>query len=204
MMKQVGAGVLLAVIGMTQAMAAPLGDAATGQTTATGVCAACHGPDGNSLIPVNPTLAGQHPEYLYKQLRNYKSGERQNPIMQGIAATLSEEDMRNVSAYFASQKPRQGSASDAKVATAGQKLYRGGNTKTGIVPCAGCHSPTAAGIPAQYPRLKGQHAQYTIAQLQAFRAGQRANDAGSMMRSIASKFTDAEMAAVAEYITGLK
>jgi cytochrome c553 len=203
MMKQVGAGVLLAVIGIGSASAAPLGDAAKGQATA-GVCAACHGPDGNSPIPMNPSLAGQHPEYLYKQLRNYKSGERQNPIMQGIAATLSEEDMRNVSAYFASQKPRQGSASDARLATAGQNLYRGGNTRSGVVPCAGCHSPTGAGIPAQYPRLKGQHSQYTVAQLQAFRAGQRANDPGSMMRSIASRLTDAEMAAVAEYVAGLK
>jgi cytochrome c553 len=204
MMKHVGAGVLLAIIGMAHAMAAPLGDAAKGQATAAGICAACHGADGNSLIPLNPTLAGQHPEYLYKQLRNYKSGERQNPIMQGMAATLSEEDMRNVSAYFASQKPRQGSAGDVKPATVGQKLYRGGNTKTGVVPCAGCHSPTGAGIPAQYPRLQGQNAQYTIAQLQAFRGGQRANDSGSMMRSIAGKLTDAEMAAVAEYVAGLK
>jgi cytochrome c553 len=203
MMKQVGAGVLLAMIGVAQAIAAPFGDAARGQATA-GVCAACHGADGNSPIPVNPSLAGQHPEYLYKQLLNYKSGERKNAIMNGIAATLSEEQMRDLSAHFASQKARQGSASDLKLASAGQKLYRGGNARTGVAPCAGCHSPNGAGIPAQYPRLKGQHASYTIAQLQAFRAGERDNDAGTMMRSIASKLTDAEMAAVAEYIAGLK
>jgi cytochrome c553 len=203
-MKQLGAGILLAVVGTAQAVAAPLGDAAKGQAQAGQICAACHGADGNSPIPVNPNLAGQHPEYLHKQLRNYKSGERQNAIMNGIAATLSEEDMRNVAAWYATQKPRQGSAGDAKVASAGQKLYRGGNAKNGVVPCAGCHSPTGAGIPAQYPRLKGQHAQYTVAQLQAFRAGQRANDTGSMMRSIASRLTDAEMSAVAEYVAGLK
>jgi cytochrome c553 len=201
MMKQLLAGVLLAV--MSAAGAAPFGDAAKGQAAA-GVCAACHGADGNSPLPVNPSLAGQHPEYLYKQLRNFKSGERKNPIMNGIAATLSEEQMRDLAAYFASQKPHPRSASDAKLATAGQKLYKGGNTKTGVAPCAGCHSPTGAGVPAQYPRLKGQHPQYTVAQLQAFRAGERNNDAGTMMRSIAGKLSDAEMAAVAEYVSGLK
>jgi cytochrome c553 len=206
MMKELGAGILLAVVGVAcaVAVAAPLGDAGKGQTQASQICAACHGVDGNSPIPINPNLAGQHPEYLYKQLRNYKSGERENAIMNGIAATLSEDDMRNLAAYFAAQKPRQGSASDAKLASAGQKLYRGGNAKNGLVPCAGCHSPTGAGIPAQYPRLKGQHAQYTVGQLQAFKAGQRANDTGSMMRSIASRLTDADMAAVAEYVAGLK
>jgi cytochrome c553 len=117
---------------------------------------------------------------------------------------LSEEQMRDAAAYFAAQKPRQGSASDAKLASAGQKLYKGGNAKSGVAPCAGCHSPTGGGIPAQYPRLKGQHTAYTMAQLQAFRAGQRTNDNAAMMRSIASKLTDAEMSAVAEYVAGLK
>lgn len=180
------------------------GDAAKGATIATGVCAACHGADGNSAIPANPSLAGQHPEYIAKQLRNFKSGERKNPIMQGMAAPLSDEDMANVAAYFAQQKPRLGTAQDAKLATTGQKLYRAGNGKSSVAACAGCHSPTGAGIPAQYPRLKGQHAEYTVAQLKAFRAGERANDAGSMMRTIAGRMTDAEMSAVAEYIAGLK
>lgn len=203
-MRQLGAGVLLAVVGLANAAAAPLGDAADGQAKAQAICAACHGVDGNSAIPMNPVLAGQHPEYLYKQLRDYKSGERQNAIMAGMAAALSDQDMRDVAAYYAAQKPRQGSAGDLSLATAGQKLYRGGNAKTGVVPCAGCHSPNGAGIPIQYPRLKGQHTAYTVAQLQAFRAGQRANDAGTMMRNVAARMTDAEMAAVAEYITGLK
>ena len=180
------------------------GDAAKGQSIATGVCAACHGADGNAPIPANPNLAGQHPEYLLKQLRNYKSGERVNPIMAGMVAALSEEDMRNVAAYFASQPPRPGAARDAKLASAGQSLYRGGNARSGIAACAGCHSPNGAGIPAQYPRLKGQHSEYTVAQLKAFRSGERANDATSTMRAIAAPMTDAEIAAVAEYVAGLK
>lgn len=202
-MKQLVAGFVLAMSGPALTLAAPLGDAARGQAKAQ-VCAACHGVDGNSMIPMNPVLAGQHPEYLYKQLRNYKSGERQNPIMAGMVATLSDEDMRDLATWFAAQKPRQGSAGDLVLATSGQKLYRGGNAGNGVAPCAGCHSPNGAGIPIQYPRLKGQHREYTIAQLQAFRAGQRANDSGSMMRSVAARMTDAEMAAVAEYIAGLK
>ena len=204
MAHSVAAMLLAGVLLIPAAARAFNGDPAKAQTLATTVCAACHGADGNSQIPANPSLAGQFPEYLYKQLRNYKSGERQNAIMNGIAATLSEEQMRDTAAYFASQKPRGGSASDAKLASAGQKLYKGGNTKSGVAPCAGCHSPTGAGIPAQYPRLKGQHTAYTVAQLQAFRAGQRANDPNSMMRSIASKLTDAEMGALAEYVAGLK
>jgi cytochrome c553 len=180
------------------------GDAAKGQSIAGGVCAACHGPDGNSPIPANPVVAGQHPEYLYKQLQNYKSGERKNPIMNGIAASLSEQDMRNVAAYFASQQPRPGSASDAKLVTTGQKLYRGGNSATGTAACAGCHSPDGVGIPVQYPRLKGQHNEYTVAQLKAFRAGERSNDPGSVMRTIASRLSDQDISALAEYVSGLK
>jgi cytochrome c553 len=203
-MIQVIAGMLLAAFGMAQACAAPFaGDPAKGQATA-GVCAACHGADGNSLVPVNPSLAGQHPEYIFKQLRNFKSTERKNPIMNGIAATLSDEQMRDVAAYYASQKPKLGATADLKLATAGQRLYKGGNAKSGVAACAGCHSPTGAGIPAQFPRVKGQHAPYTVAQLQAFRAGERANDPNAMMRSVAAKLTDAEMAAVAEYIASLK
>ena len=179
-------------------------DPAKGQTIAAGVCAACHGTDGNGPIPSYPVLAGQHPEYLAKQLRNYKSGERANAIMNGIAASLSDQDMADVSAYYASQKPRQGAARDAKLATAGQRLYRGGDAAKGIAACAGCHSPSGAGIPAQYPRLKGQHGEYTSAQLKAFRAGERANDENAMMRAVAARLTDADIAALAEYIQGLK
>ncbi len=179
-------------------------DPAKGQTIAAGVCVACHGTDGNSPIPSYPNLAAQHPEYLVKQLRQYKSGARPNAIMNGIAASLSDQDMLDVAGYYAAQKPRQGSARDAKLAIAGQQLYRGGDAKREIAACAGCHSPNAAGIPAQYPRLKGQHAEYTITQLKAFRAGERANDENAMMRAVTARMTDADIAAVAEYVQGLK
>ncbi len=210
-MRYLGTGVVLAVLLANPAFAAskegepaPKADPAKGQAIANSVCAACHGADGNSTIATNPVLAGQHAEYLVKQLSNYKSGERKNPIMTGIAAALSADDMRNVAAWFASQRPKQGSAGDAKLASAGQKFYRAGNSKTGVAACAGCHSPDAAGIPIQYPRLKGQHPDYTVAQLKAFRSGERANDPNSMMRTIAGRMTDQEMAAAAEYIAGLK
>jgi cytochrome c553 len=179
------------------------GDASKGQA-ASGICAACHGPDGNSLIPSNPILAGQHPEYLYKQLANYKSGERANPIMSAQVANLSDADMRNLAAYFGSQKPRAGTASNAELINAGRKLYRAGNGANGVAACAGCHSPNGAGIPIQYPRLKGQHKDYTIAQLKAFRVGDRANDPNAMMRGVAARLSDKEMDALAEYISGLK
>lgn len=179
-------------------------DPAKGQTIAAGVCAACHGTDGNSPIPSYPNLAAQHPEYLVKQLRHYKSGARPNAIMNGIAASLADQDMLDVAGYYAAQKPRQGGARDAKLAIAGQQLYRGGDAKREIAACAGCHSPSGAGIPAQYPRLKGQHAEYTITQLKAFRAGERANDENAMMRAVTARMTDADIAAVAEYVQGLK
>jgi cytochrome c553 len=197
------AAVTLALAFLSMPALAFDGDAAKGQA-ASGVCAACHGVDGNSLIPMNPVLAGQHPEYLYKQLVNFKSGERANPIMAAQVANLSEADMRNLAAYFAGQKPRAGSASSAELVTAGRKLYRGGNGSNGVAACAGCHSPNGAGIPVQYPRLKGQHKDYTVAQLKAFRAGERANDPSAMMRAVAARLSDKEMDALAEYIYGLK
>lgn len=179
------------------------GDPAKGQALAA-VCGACHGPDGNSAIAVNPNLAQQHPAYIAKQLENFKSGARANAIMAPMAANLSADDMKNLGAYFASQKLRPAAAKDRDLVTLGQKLYRGGDPERGLPACAACHSPTGAGIPAQYPRLSGQHPDYTIAQLKAFRAGERANDANSMMRSIAAKMTDREMAALAEYSAGLR
>lgn len=204
-MKCLRASILLAAILATPALAQESKpDPAKGRTIATGVCVACHGVDGNSPITANPVLAGQHREYIIKQLRNYKSGDRQNPIMNGMAASLSEQDMQDVAAYYASQKAHQGTARDAAVARAGQQLYRGGNAGNGTAACAGCHSPSGAGIPAQYPRLKGQHADYTIAQLKAFRAGERTNDDSAMMRSIAARMSDEEIAAIAEYVQGLQ
>jgi cytochrome c553 len=187
----------------------PKADAAKGQAIVTKVCAACHAADGNSVIPVNPKLAGQIPEYLHKQLSNFKAGangkaERPNPVMAGFAATLSAEDVNNVVAYFSSQKAKPGTAKSKDTLTLGQKLWRGGDVARGLPACASCHGATGAGLPVQYPRLAGQHAEYLEAQLKAFRAGERANDAGKAMRTVALKMTDAEIKAVADYAAGLK
>ncbi len=185
------------------------GDAAKGQQTASQVCAACHGPDGNSPLPVNPSLAGQHPEYIVKQLNNFKPAggkpaERANPVMAGMAAPLSDAQMKDVAAYYASQTPRPRTARDAELAKAGQAIYRGGIAAKGVAACASCHSPNGAGLPAQFPRIAGQHAEYTAAQLKAFRAGERANDLNRMMRATAAKLSDREIAAVSEYVAGLR
>ena len=179
-------------------------DPAKGQSLASTVCAACHGPDGNSPIPQNPSIAGQHASYLYKQLSDFKAGRRKNAIMAGIVAGLSDEDMRNVAAHYATQKPRPDAAKDRPLAAAGQKLYRGGDSDIGVPACSGCHSPDGAGIPAQYPRLAGQHGDYTTAQLQSFRSGDRGNDPNGMMRTIAARLSDKEIAALADYIAGLR
>jgi len=199
-------GIAMAGQGAWAADAAPKGpDAARGQKIAAQVCAACHGADGNSAIAANPHLAGQHPEYLAKQLSDFKANkERKNPVMMGMATPLSNEDMRDVAAYYAGQKPKGGAAKNKDLVGAGQKIYRAGNAATGVPACAACHGPNGAGIPAQYPRLSGQFADYTAAQLKAFRAGERVNDANQMMRMVAARMTDAEIAAVAEYIAGLR
>ena len=180
------------------------GDAAKAQSIVNSVCAACHGADGSSPIPANPNLAGQHSNYLYKQLTDYKAGRRKNPVMNGMVANLSDNDMRNLAAYFAAQKPKLGAAKDRALVSAGQRLYRGGESDTGVPACSGCHSPDGAGVPAQYPRLAGQHLDYTLAQLQSFRSGERDNDPNAMMRTIAGRMTDKDMAAAASYISGLR
>jgi len=178
------------------------GSAEAGQAKAA-MCAACHGTDGNSAAPNFPKLAGQHADYIAKQLQNFKSGERTDATMNGMAAALSEQDMADLGAFYAAQKVSVGSADEGKVAL-GQGVYRAGNTASGVAACAACHGPTGAGNPmAKFPGLSGQHADYTIKQLKDFRAGARANDAGSMMRGVAKKMTDAEIEAVAQYIQGL-
>ena len=179
------------------------GDPAKGQVLASQACAGCHGADGNSGIPANPTLAGQHAGYIAKQLADFKSGARKNAVMMGFAAALSPEDMRDLGAFYSRQTPTPRAAQDRELAQTGQKLYRGGNAATGVPACAGCHSPNGAGIPAQYPRLAGQHAEYTAAQLRAFRAGERGNDSNSMMRAIAARLSDRDIQALAEYTSGL-
>jgi cytochrome c553 len=186
----------------TQTPAKP--DLAKGGATSSqaSVCAACHTADGSRGSPANPILQGQHAEYLAKQLHEFKEGKRKNPIMQGMAATLSDEDIRNVAAFYASKTAKPGFAKSKDTVTLGEKIYRGGIADRQIPACAACHSPTGAGIPAQYPRIGGQHGDYTEAQLNAFRAGARANS--PQMSAIAAKMNDREIKAVADYIAGLR
>ena len=192
---------IVAFVAITLAHAA--GDPAKAQGIVNQVCAACHGIDGNSPLSANPSLAGQHPEYLLKQLTEFKAGARSNPVMAGMVANLSPDDMRNLAAYYSVQTPKQMSARDKDLVAQGRSLYRGGNRSSGVAACAGCHAPNGSGIPAQYPRLAGQHADYVAVQLKAFRAGDRANDPNQMMRATAVKLTDKQIAALAEYISGL-
>ena len=164
-------------------------------------CAACHSPDGNSVISVNPKLAQQHPEYLVKQLQEFKSGKRANPIMMGMAAGLSDEDMKNIAYWVSTKAATPGAAKDKETLALGERIYRGGIADRQVPACAGCHRPNGAGIPAQYPRLSGQHADYAVAQLTAFRDGVRQNSL--QMTGVASKMNDREIKAVADYISGL-
>ncbi|HTP60548.1 MAG TPA: c-type cytochrome [Burkholderiales bacterium] len=201
------AAVLWAGAATAQEAAKP--DVAKGQNIASQVCAPCHAADGNSTGPANPKLAGQFYEYLHKQLSNFKSqggkkAERENPVMAGMVANLSDADMRDVAAYFASQKLKPAVAKSKDLAAAGQKLYRAGNAAGGVPACAGCHGPTGAGIPTEFPRIAGQFQEYTEAQLKAFRSGARANDPASMMRTVAGRLTDQEIQAIADYVAGLR
>lgn len=166
------------------------------------LCVACHAADGNSTTPANPKLAGQHPEYLLKQLQEFKSGKRANAIMSGMVAGLSDQDMVNIAFWVAGQTPKDGYASDVNLVREGERIYRGGVADRNIAACAGCHSPNGAGLPIQYPRLSGQHADYTASQLRAFRSGARGNNAA--MTVVASKLNDREIAAVSDYIAGLR
>jgi cytochrome c553 len=201
------AGALLSTAALAQAPAKA--DTAKGQQIAAQVCAACHAADGNSTLSPNPVLAGQHAEYTLKQLTNFKSqggkpAERPNPIMAGMVANLSEEDLRSLAAYFEMQKPRTRAARDAELVKLGQSIYRGGITTKQVAACTACHGPSGAGVPAQFPRIAGQFPEYTTAQLKAFRAGERANDPNRTMRAVAERLSDREIAALAEYISGLR
>ena len=183
-------------------------DLAKAQQIVNQVCSACHGADGNSPTPPNPNLAGQQADYIALQLAHFKSGIRSNPIMAGMAAALSPEDMRSLGAYFSQQK-RKGSAANGADLAAGQKLFRGGDAASGVPACAACHSPDGAGIPSRYPRLGGQYAEYTLAQLRSFKAGERGMDKegkdvnGRVMAQIAARMNDREIAAAAQYVAGL-
>lgn len=184
-------------------------DLAKAQQIVNSVCAACHGADGNSPTPANPNLAGQHAAYLTLQLTHFKSGVRANPVMAGMAASLSPEDMQALGVYFSQQTPKGLAAKDSALVTAGRQLYRGGNSAAHVPACAACHAPTGVGIPVRYPRLSGQYADYTYAQLKAFKTGERGADKagldvnGKVMAQIAAHMTDEEMRAAAEYATGL-
>lgn len=177
-------------------------DLVKGEASFTAVCAACHGADGNSAIAANPKLSQQHPEYLVKQLQEFKSGKRNNAIMKGFATALSDDDMRNIAYWLTSKTAKAGFAKDKDLVAMGERIYRGGIADRQIAACAGCHSPNGAGIPAQYPRLSGQHADYTVSQLNMFRDGSRANSI--QMNQVAAKLNDKEIKAVADYIAGLR
>jgi cytochrome c553 len=180
---------------------APKPDLERGKQIATTVCAACHGPDGNSPTPANPNLAGQHGDYIAIQLALFKSGARPNPIMQGMAAGLSPEDMRNVGAWFETQKAAPRFARDKASVARGQQIWRGGIKALGVPACAGCHGAAGHGIPAQYPRLAGQHAELSLAWLKAYASGERPN---AVMGPVASKLNERDMAALSDYIAGLR
>lgn len=184
-------------------------DLARGQQIATQVCAACHAADGNSPASANPKLAGQMRDYLHKQLVNFKAVDgkkpaRDNPVMSSMVANLNEADMKNLAAYFAEQTLKPALARDKEMVAKGRALWRGGNAQSGVPACAGCHGAGGSGMPAHYPRLSGQFAEYIEAQLKAFRGETRANDTNGVMRSIAQRMTDAEMRAVADYAAGLR
>ncbi len=209
----VAAGLLMAGLWSWAAQAraadAPKPDINRGQAIATQVCASCHGADGNSASGSFPKLAGQHEAYLVKQLKDFKvqagakTAARTNAIMAGMAGALSDQDMVNVAAYFAAQTPKPGFAHDAATVPEGQKIYRAGVADKGVPACAGCHGPTGTGIPVQYPRLSGQWADYTVAQLHAFQQGPGARNNNDAMHGVASRLSDSEIKAVADYVAGL-
>jgi len=177
-------------------------DLAKGQAISTQVCGACHTSDGSRGAPANPILQGQHPEYLVKQLTEFKTGKRNNAIMKGFASTLGEEDMRHVAAFYAGKTVKPGAAKNKDTIRLGERIWRGGIAEKSVPACAGCHGPSGAGIPAQYPRLAGQHGDYVEAQMTSFRSGARANS--MQMTAIAAKLSDLEIKAVSDYAAGLQ
>ena len=197
--------ILVTLAGLAMAAALPVsaaGDKAAGKEKSA-VCAGCHGADGNSMNPDWPSLAGQGAKYIAKQLKDFKSGNRNDPIMAGQVAALSDQDMEDLAAYFASQTAKVGTANEEGLQL-GENLFRGGNNANGIAACTGCHGPSGKGNPmATFPSLGGQHGKYIAKQLKDFRSGARANDAGKMMRNVAVRMTDAEIDAIANYVSGL-
>jgi cytochrome c553 len=184
-------------------------DGAKAQQIAGQVCAACHAADGNSVAATNPKIAGQFPEYLHKQLSDFKpqagkKAARESAIMTPMVTNLSDADMKNLAAYYSGQKLKPAAAVDKDLAALGQRIWRGGIAASNVPACAGCHGPAGAGIPAQFPRLSGQFAEYIAAQLKGFKEGARANDPNGTMRGVAARMTEREIRAVAEYAAGLR
>ncbi|OOG22956.1 cytochrome c4 [Thioalkalivibrio denitrificans] len=202
-MKKYGVIVLAAVgLSLSAPLMADAGDPTRGKELSA-ACAACHGEDGNSVNPEWPKLAGQGKPYLFKQLMDYKEGRRENAIMAGQVAGLSEQDMRDLAAFYAEQSTTTETADEAMVEL-GEQVYRGGNAATGVPACIACHGPNGAGNPAaMFPKVAGQHAQYSADQLRQFRDNARANDAGRMMRNTVRRMTDEEIEAVSQYMAGL-
>lgn len=200
--------VILALSSACTAFAAPpiKGDAKKGETIATQVCTACHGPDGNGITPPNPDypkLAAKQPEYLLKQLKDFKAGKRKNDIMSGMVASLNPDDMANLALYFSAQKNKPGIVSSPELLDSGKKFYADGNPDQGVPACAGCHQPDGSGT-SMYPHLAGQHVSYTYQQLKRFASGERDNDRGLVMQSLAMRMTEQEIKAVSEYVASLK
>lgn len=177
-----------------------VGDPAAGSGTYAKTCIFCHGVGGNSVVPAQPIIAGQHAEYLREQLMNFKSGARKNAIMGPMAQKLSEQDIANVAAFLTTQKAGLAGATDPKLAAKGEKLYRLGRPEDGVGACIGCHGPTGSGIPPHYPVLSGQHAEYLRTTLSEFRSGARKND---IMNITAARLSDADIRALAEFLSGL-
>ena len=178
------------------------GDAAAGQAKSA-LCATCHGADGNSQLSINPKLAGQNASYLVKQLKDYKSGARVNPTMTAMVAALTDQDVLDIAAWYSSQQVSLLGA-DPETLELGETLYRAGIKDLSVAACSACHSPTGNGNgPAGFPSLSGQHSEYTLLQLKAFRAGERQNDSSAMMRSVVERLTDKELEALASYVSGL-
>jgi cytochrome c553 len=202
-MKASQIGVIVLALSGLISFAANAADAEAGKAKSA-VCAACHGADGNSSNPMWPSLAGQHASYIYKQLSDFKASRRINASMSGMVAGLSDDDMKNLAAYYETQNPRP-VAFDGELIVKGESIYRGGITETGVAACMGCHSPSGKGNgPAGWPSLKGQYPEYIVTQLQAFKQGARANDPGKMMRNLVGRMSEMEMKAVAAYVAGIQ
>jgi len=198
---QIGA-IVLALSGL-MTFTANAGDIEAGKAKSA-VCAACHGADGNSTNAAWPSLAGQHASYIYKQLQDFKAGRRNDATMTGMVALLNDEDMKNVAAYYESQQAK-GVAFDGELIPTGENIYRGGITETSVAACMGCHAPSGKGNgPAGWPSLIGQHPEYIVTQLKAFKEGTRANDTGNMMRNVSARMSEMEMKSVAAYIAGIQ